>query len=283
MADRSLDLTQLRTLVAIDVEGGFGRAAEALHLSQPTVSQHVRSLEDRLGVALVERDGRRRRFTTDGERLLAEARRILAVHDSALSRLIDVPRPELVVGIAETATDLVTPELIDAVRAAYDQPVRFRIDRSTQLAEATARGQLDLALLLDANGTQPGVTLETLALRWYSAPGADTRDDTLSLVAYVEPCGIRNRVLRVLADEGRPVEVAAESTTLSGIVAAVRTRLGVAAIPGSAPEGLVEDRRLPGLGTLVAKVATRPGLAPRTEEPLVAAASRFLRARVHAL
>ena len=85
--DETLDIALLRTLIAIDEHGGFGRAAEALHRSQPTVSQHVRVLERRLGHPLVEKDGRGARFTALGERLLIEARRIVAVHDDALERL----------------------------------------------------------------------------------------------------------------------------------------------------------------------------------------------------
>lgn len=80
-----LNLVQLQTFVAIADCGGFGRAAVAIHLSQSTVSEHVRLLEQRLGHALVEKDGRRSRFTEAGERLLIEARRVLAVRDEALT------------------------------------------------------------------------------------------------------------------------------------------------------------------------------------------------------
>ena len=73
MAD-PLDLVHLQTLVAIADTGGFRRAADALHLSQPTVSQHVRLLERRLKRTLVEKDGRGSRFTVDGERFVVEAR-----------------------------------------------------------------------------------------------------------------------------------------------------------------------------------------------------------------
>jgi len=85
--DGTLDIALLRTFVAISDHGGFGRAAVALQRSQPTVSQHVRTLERRLGRPLVEKDGRGARFTATGERLLVEARRIIAAHDGALARL----------------------------------------------------------------------------------------------------------------------------------------------------------------------------------------------------
>ncbi|MFC4137788.1 MULTISPECIES: LysR family transcriptional regulator [unclassified Microbacterium] len=92
--DETLDILLLRSFVAIDDFGGFGRAAEALHRSQPTVSQHVRVLENRLGHQLVEKDGRGSRFTPAGRRLLIEARRIIAVHDDAVGRLTGREEPE---------------------------------------------------------------------------------------------------------------------------------------------------------------------------------------------
>ena len=81
------DLAQLRTLVAVAECGGVSRAAKLLHLSQPTVSQHLRLLERRMGEPLTERVGRGIALNPAGERLLVEARRILAVHDEAMSRL----------------------------------------------------------------------------------------------------------------------------------------------------------------------------------------------------
>lgn len=85
-----LDIIPLRSLVAIADHGGFQRAAEAIHLTQGAVSQHVRRLETALGRTLVERHGRGSRFTPDGERLLDHARRVLGSHDDALRAFSEV-------------------------------------------------------------------------------------------------------------------------------------------------------------------------------------------------
>ncbi|MFD0493202.1 helix-turn-helix domain-containing protein [Streptomyces rhizosphaericus] len=58
-----LDIVALRSLIAVADYGGFHRAAGALALSQSTVSQHIRRLEKSLGRPVVERDGRKTRFT----------------------------------------------------------------------------------------------------------------------------------------------------------------------------------------------------------------------------
>src|SRR6202167_718304 len=84
---RVLDIVPLRSLIAVADAWGFHRAAADLQLSQSAVSQHIRRLEKALGRPLVEPDGRRARLTQAGVALLAEARRIVAVHDEALQRL----------------------------------------------------------------------------------------------------------------------------------------------------------------------------------------------------
>src|SRR3954447_23711681 len=79
-----LDIAPLRSLVAVADCGGFQRAATSLHLSQGAVSQHVRRLEAAVGRPLVERHGRGSRFTVAGELLVAQARRLLDLHDETL-------------------------------------------------------------------------------------------------------------------------------------------------------------------------------------------------------
>jgi DNA-binding transcriptional LysR family regulator len=82
--EQVLDIVPLRSFVAVADRGGFQRAATHLHLSQAAVSQHVRRLESATGRRLVQRDGRRSRFTADGDQLLGYARQILALHGEAL-------------------------------------------------------------------------------------------------------------------------------------------------------------------------------------------------------
>lgn len=73
-----MELRQLEYLVAIAEEGGFGRAAQRLHVVQSAVSQQVARLERELGVALFHRGGRAARPTPAGEQLLPKARAALA-------------------------------------------------------------------------------------------------------------------------------------------------------------------------------------------------------------
>ena len=70
-------LRQLEYLVAIADNQHFGRAAQAVHVSQPTLSQQLRTLEERLGVVLIERRAPNAELTPIGRELVERSRRIL--------------------------------------------------------------------------------------------------------------------------------------------------------------------------------------------------------------
>ncbi len=73
-----LTLHKLEVFSAVARYEGVTRAAEALHIAQPVVTAHIRSLEEKLGVQLVARQGRRLRITPEGQRVLSWADDILS-------------------------------------------------------------------------------------------------------------------------------------------------------------------------------------------------------------
>ena len=276
----SLDIEHLRTLVAIAECGGFSRAAAVRHVSQPALSQHVRLLERGLKRKLFEKEGRIMKFTPDGEAVLAEARQILAVHDRAMERL-SVDRSSLiVVGSTEHAAEQVLPEMLRALSSAFPgATTRFEIGRSTALSEATAKGSVDVAFVLDPTSCGNGHEVARLPLTWYAAPGWTLPTDgaLFPLVAFEEPCGLRERALTALDSEGHRVGVTAQSTTLEGVLAGVRAGLGVALLPssGGRPHGLVARDDLPETGTVSLRMVSRRGLAPEIELAAATAVEQF--------
>lgn len=281
----SLDLEHLRTLVAIAECGGFTKAAAVRHISQPALSQHVRLLERALKRKLFEKDGRTMRFTPEGERVLVEARKILDAHDASLRLLEAEHRDTIVVGSTEHAAEQVLPDMLNALRQAFPRTkTRFEISRSTQLAESIAKGTVDVAFVLDPSGHGAGHPVGRLPLRWYATPGwTPTPGGPLPLIAFEEPCGLRERALQLLAAEGHRVEVTAASTTLEGVLAGVRAGLGLALLPsaGGRASGVVCRSDLPEAGHAYLRMLVRRGLDADVEHEALAAGETFFAARPH--
>jgi DNA-binding transcriptional LysR family regulator len=82
---RNLNLDQLRTLIEVVDLGSFTEAAKRLHLTQPAISQQIRELENRCGLQLVERIGKRAFATPAGSDLIIHGRRIMAEAEHALA------------------------------------------------------------------------------------------------------------------------------------------------------------------------------------------------------
>src|SRR3989304_6195749 len=82
-----MDARQLEIFVKVAELGSFSKAAEALFLTQPTVSEHIRGLEEELGVRLLDRLGRGAAPTKAGQLLLGYGRRILELHREARQAL----------------------------------------------------------------------------------------------------------------------------------------------------------------------------------------------------
>ncbi|MDA3624313.1 LysR substrate-binding domain-containing protein [Saccharopolyspora oryzae] len=260
-----LDVVALRSLVAVADCGGFHRAAAALSLTQSAVSQHVRKLERVVDRKLVSREGRQARFTSSGELLLAEARRILDVHDSALRRLGAEEPHTLVFGSTEHAADRLLPELATRLRAAFPEwEVRFRLDRTARLADAVDRGSIDIALLIDYANSGHDREAGQFRLEWYAAPDWEppAAGEPLPMVVFDEPCITRRLAVRAVTDTGQQPDLVCEAADLAGVLAAVRSGLGVALLPSAKPrlEGLVVRDDLPRLGPAPLRVRVRQGL-----------------------
>jgi LysR family hydrogen peroxide-inducible transcriptional activator len=86
-----MTLRELRYLVALAEYGHFGRAAEACHVTQPTLSTQLRKLEDELGVVLFERTNKKLNITPVGRTIVDRARRVLAEADALGIPLSEVP------------------------------------------------------------------------------------------------------------------------------------------------------------------------------------------------
>jgi len=267
-----LDIDALRSFVAIASFAGVGRAAQALHLSQSTVSGHLRRLESDVGVKLVERVGRGVGFTLAGDELARRAHAILDLHDAALDALASADEHELVVAASDLAA---TPLLFAASAVLADRypgrTVRYRTLRSESLRELVHSHRADVALTFAPS--MPGaVPIGTMELRWYG-PANGPQPDDRDLVAFTRPCRLRE-VMLAAALEGS--EVRRESLDLVGVLDAVRSGVGITALP----RHYSRDQRLRPLPHLAPppplelSIVVGPRIGDEARERLIAELSR---------
>jgi len=270
-----LDPSHLRSFLAIVRFGGYHRAAEALHLTQPAVSRHMRRLEAQLGAPLFARRGRGVELTPYGERAAVELSALLAAHDRALGRLRrdGAGAAPFVLGVIENLVDPVLPDLLAAVRAEIgERPLQLRVDRSFQLVERVARGEADATIVVDPADAPGALDLGPMTLRWWASPARAATvplPEPLPLVAYDPPCGLRDRALRRLDELGLAHVITAESPHLTGVHAAVRNGLGYALLAAGG-DGL----RAVGHGPLATTIDARLWLLLATGQQALAAPLR---------
>jgi LysR family hydrogen peroxide-inducible transcriptional activator len=145
-----MTLTELRYIVALARERHFGRAAEKCFVSQPTLSQAIRKLEDELGVALFERGGEVA-LTPAGERVIAQAQRVLEEAD-AIREIAKQSRDPLAgplkVGVIFTIGPYLLPRLIPVLhKRAPQMPLLIEENYTATLAERLKRGDIDVAIV----------------------------------------------------------------------------------------------------------------------------------------
>jgi LysR family transcriptional activator of nhaA len=152
-------------------EGGVARAAEVLHLTQPTVSAQVRQLERSLGERLFEKRGRRLALTDAGRVAFHYAEEIFALGREFQGVLGGLPtgRPaRLAVGIAESVPKLIAYRLLDAVRRVPDPPqLVCREGAPARLLADLAAHEIELVI----SDVPPGTDV---AVRVYTHPLGDT-------------------------------------------------------------------------------------------------------------
>jgi DNA-binding transcriptional LysR family regulator len=230
-----LDPAHLRSFDAIVRHGGYHRAAEALHLTQPAISRHIRRLEQQLGEPLFCKRGRGVELTAFGARAADELGEVLGAHDRAVSRLLRDERAPFVLGTVDNLSEPLLPELLSIVRDHLgDRQLRLRVDRSRVLADSFGRGELDAALVMDPRSDSRAVRLGELALRWWTAASLNPPamlPAQVPLVAYESPCSFREMAIARIRELGCEPVVTAEAPHLSGVATAARNGLGYALLP----------------------------------------------------
>lgn len=125
-----MDFKQLRSFIAVIRYGSFTTAAAKLRISQPTVSTHIRQLEEELGTPLVLRNAKRVELTASGYKMFDQAVSMLAMHDKMLQSMRHHESDAIYVGASSIPSGYILPNLLAAFRA--EQPdARFVITQDS--------------------------------------------------------------------------------------------------------------------------------------------------------
>ncbi|TCZ66599.1 LysR family transcriptional regulator [Roseicella aquatilis] len=272
-----LDLDLLRCFVAVAERGGFTAAGGALGLTQSAVSLKVKRLEALVQRRVFERTSRAIALTRDGETLLAYARRILALNDEAVRRLVAPPvAGRFRLGVADHFVPRnLAPLLARFARTWPEVRLEVEVGRSHELRTAQERGALDLVLGKRRDGETEGRPIWTESVVWVAAPDWQMPQGRALPLAMLPPgCMFRDRALAALARAGCAFEVVYTSASLLGVAAAAQAGFALTVLGrGGLPPGLAEVPGLPPLGTVEMCLFGDAGGQSPLAEPLM----RFLR------
>jgi DNA-binding transcriptional LysR family regulator len=145
-----MNLNHLFLFRAVAEAGGFSRAAERIHISQPAISMQVGELEEQLGLTLFHRLGRGVKLTAAGELLLGYAQRVgaLAVDaERAMAEVKGLCRGRLAIGASTTIGVYLLPSLLGEYRRLYpDIELQFDIANTEDIERRLVDGTLDAGL-----------------------------------------------------------------------------------------------------------------------------------------
>lgn len=206
-----MELRHLRYLIAVAETGSLTEAAaHRLHTSQPSLSRQIRDLEDQVGVVLLNRSARGVSLTDAGKAFIDHAR--LALHQveaavEAARRAAQPAKQRFAVGFLTGQEMSWLPKVMGALQAELSNiDVTVSSDYSTDLAEAVARGKIDLAFMR----TEPDYDLDYQVLAREPLVVLMPSDHALAAQAEVQPSqlqgesfiamGPKARVLRTVID-----------------------------------------------------------------------------------
>ncbi|SFS45045.1 LysR family transcriptional regulator [Marininema halotolerans] len=258
-----MEMRLLEYVVEVYQQQNFTRAAAQLHISQPSLSQQIKKLEERLGVRLFHREQGGIVPTLDGVRFIDHAEKILRMRDDLekeMSERSEGMSQELTIGAPAITGGHVLPPLLRKFADAYPQ-VRVRlVEESPEgLEEMTAKGLVDLSILsLPIEDTrlisEPLITEPLLLALPPQKQKWMTRDDhsllsgddeklhhikpvSLSLVADApfillkKGYGFRRIVLELCAEQGFQPHIVFETSSIETAQSLVAHGLGVTMVP----------------------------------------------------
>lgn len=251
----NVDLHQLRIFVAVARLGNFTRAAERLSLSQPSLSLHVRQLEQDLRVRLFDRSTRSVTLTRAGDDFLPIAERLLDDFQSAVAAVTDLAarrRGRVAVAVLPSVAAELLPRAIALLRARHpDVSVSLRDDVAEHIPARVRSGEVDFGLgaidSVDADISGSALISDELIAVLPPAHPLANASKTISatktswralarypFVAMSRDSSVRRLTEQAFAHNGLVLEPAFEAKYMSTAIGLIANGLGVGALPSSA-------------------------------------------------
>jgi LysR family transcriptional regulator, low CO2-responsive transcriptional regulator len=283
---------QFEIFLAVARAKSFTRAAEPLHVSQSTLSQHVFELERELGVRLFDRLGRAVTLTEAGRLLEEHATRIattVASAHRAIDELKGLERGSLVIGASTTPGIYVLPGVVAAFRRRYPGiDVSLQIGNSRTIEERVRADTVDLGVvgghILGARErcVAAGLLDELLLIVPPRHPWAKRREvaprELAEVPLLMREQGSATRLVteRTLRQAGVKFTPAMELDHIEAIKQAVMAGLGLAFVSRYAVRGEIETRRLCGLRLKGLRVRRRFHVIHNEARTLTASGRAFM-------
>ncbi len=241
-----MDIRQLSYFIEVAKHQSFTKAAQALHVTQPTLSKMVKNLEIEMEVSLFDRSSRKVRLTDAGEVVFIQAQKIVNSLDDLSSSLYDIMnlnKGKITIGLPPVISTLFFPTIIAEFQSRYpDVSVILVEDGAKKVEEKVADGEVDLGFVMlpvDAERFDviPFVSQEIKLLVHEDHPLADRetrdlidfKDDPFLLLS--KEFTLNGRTVEFCRSEGFEPKVAYESSQWDFIVGMVEKNLGVTLMP----------------------------------------------------
>ncbi len=247
-----MDLSDLRIFTAVVREGGVTRAAARLHRVQSNVTTRIRQLEDKLGVTLFIREGKRLHLAPAGQILLEYADRLLALAEEAEAAVRDSrPRGVFRLGSMESTAGVRLPELLTEYSRRYpDVKLELRTGNPTQLATGILAGELDAAFVAEPIADEPFEKVVAFDEEPVVVAGADHPpiDENSSLpktiIVFEKGCPNRAQLEDWYAARGEMPERTVELGSYHAMLGCVVAGMGAGLLPRSVLSTFPESMKL---------------------------------------
>lgn len=248
---RDIDVGLLRSFLAVAETGRMTTAARVVNRSQGAISQQIKRLEALFDTTLFDRRAEAARLTRDGERLLARARRIVALNDEVMGQMRGADfAGEVRLGVPHDLVVRLMPPILRGFRQAHPNVLLTLVsDTSTALRAGLGDGSVDLALTTDAAPGDDPLLADRLV--WVGAAGGDAHlRRPLSVALGDQACAFRSATVRALSATGIEWRAICQVGSLEPVFATLEADVAVAPfLARTVPDRLavIDDPALPGL------------------------------------